>query len=121
MLSRRDRPTPAAQRARHTTDTSEFEPPLPAPASAPAPAFATAATTISAVSPSATRALDLGTSFVDVERAPTDLRAIQRRNCLFPVLVARHLDEPKATRASCIPVGHDAHAVHLPVSFKHLP
>jgi hypothetical protein len=104
--------------ALHTKDTFKSEP-LPAPASAPTPAFATAAA-ISAVSPSATRALNLGTSFVDVQCPSTDLRSIQRGDCLFPVLVAGHLDEPKAARTSCIPVSHDAHAVHLPISFKHL-
>jgi hypothetical protein len=96
---------------------------LIASASAATTAASAAVTTaISAtVAPTASGALGLGPSFVHVQGAPANLRAVERGNGFFSVFVAGHFHEPKPARASCIAVSHDAYPIDLPVWLKQLP
>ena len=98
------------------------------PATSPAPATAAAttvsaaiATSASSVASPASGVLGLGTRLVHVERASAHLRAIQRSDGLFSILVARHFHKAESARAPSIAVGHDADPVHLTVRLKHLP
>src|ERR1700722_8944600 len=97
---------------------------LIATASAAAATAASAAVTtaISAtVASTASGALGLGPSLVHVQGAPADLRAVERGDGLFSVLVAGHFHEPKPARTSRIAVGHDAYPIDLPVWLEQLP
>jgi hypothetical protein len=99
---------------------------LPTASSAAATAAATpvsAAISASAstVASAAAGVLRLGTRLVHVERATADLRAIQRSNSFFSILVAGHFHKAEPARPSGIAVGHDADPVHLSVRLKHLP
>src|ERR1700735_515751 len=57
-------------------------------------------------------------SFIDIQSAPADIRAIQRRNCPIRLFRVRHFDECKSPRTSSLPVGHQAHALHGAIRFK---
>ena len=96
---------------------------LPAIASAATAAASTAsaAITASAATTASAAAFRFRPRFVDVDRAPADLRAVQRRNRLLAVFVAGHLHESESTGASGIAVGHDADSIHLPERLKQLP
>src|SRR5271155_751851 len=65
--------------------------------------------------------LGFGAGLVDVQRASADLRAIQRSDGLFSILVAGHFHKAEPARPPGIAVGHDADPVHLTVRLKHLP
>ena len=82
------------------------------PAAATTPVSAAAASTISTATPAAT-ALNLRTRFVYIQSASANLSAVQRCNGLLSVFRTCHLDETEATRATGIPISHDADAVHL--------
>jgi hypothetical protein len=84
-----------------------------ATASAVAPVAATAASTTAG-------ALGLRPSFVDVDRASTNLRTVQRSDGFFAVFIAGHFNESETAGATRVTIGHDANAIHLPVSFKNL-
>ena len=86
----------------------------------PTPPAVRAATAIPAISAASAAAFDLWTRFVHIQCAPTNLRAIQRRDGLFSVFRTRHLHEAKAARAPGIPVRHDADPVHLSVYLEKL-
>ena len=88
-------------------------------------AATTAAAAVSAVAEAATAAAAAArsvfgrASFTLIVRPPT-WRAVQGRDCLLAVFVAGHFDESETARASSIAVGHDAHAIDLPVALKQL-
>src|SRR5579871_270137 len=83
------------------------------------PAVAVPAATAAAFpAPTAAHAFGLGPRLVDIDRAPAQLASVQCRDRLFAIFVARHLDESEPSRAPRVAVGHDAHAVHLSVSFE---
>src|SRR5271155_2415129 len=75
----------------------------------------------SAVASTAAGVLGFGAGLVDVQRASADLRAIQRSDGLFSILVAGHFHKAEPARPPGIAVGHDADPVHLTVRLKHLP
>jgi hypothetical protein len=87
------------------------------PAAATTPVSAAPASTISTATPAAatTPALNLRTRFIYIQSASANLSAVQRRNGFLSVFRTCHLDETEATRATGIPISHDADAVHLPV------
>jgi hypothetical protein len=86
-----------------------------ATATAAAPsAISTAAATTAA------SALDFRTRFIYVQRASSNLSAVERRNGLVSVFGTRHLNEAEATRAPGIPVGHDADTVYLSMYLEKL-
>ena len=83
-------------------------PPPPAAVSAIAGAAATAA---------AGTAFGFRPCFVDVDGgASADLRAVQGRDGLLAVFIAGHLEN--RSRGIRVAIGHDAHAIHLPVRLK---
>jgi hypothetical protein len=90
---------------------------LPTPATATAAAALSAATTTTAAASGAFR---LGARFVHVQRASADLRSVQSSDRFLSVFGARHLDETKAARTACVPVGEDADTIHLAVHFEQL-
>jgi hypothetical protein len=90
---------------------------LPATASTTA---ATALATTPSASTTAASPFRLRPSFVDIQRASTNLGAIQCSDRFLSVLGACHLDKAEAARASSIPVRHDADAIDLSVYFEKL-
>src|SRR2546426_10900781 len=89
------------------------------------PAVAATTTAIPAVSTIPTTAattatLTLRPRLVHVQRAPANLRAIQSCNGLVAFFIVSHFDKAKASRASGVAIGHDAHAIHLPIRLKQL-
>ena|SRR6266404_2683669 len=129
---------PAELRARSLQSTSGFQPhqmldrqlsrfrrdPSQGRAGLPA-AAATAATaalapTTSAATTAPGTALRLRTCFVYIQSASPYLRAVQRCDCLFTILSARHLDKPKAPGTSSITVGHDRDTIDLSIRFEQL-
>ena len=89
---------------------------LPAVATAPTAAALAPASTASAT----TATFRFGPCFVHVQGASANLRAIQCRNRFLSVLGTCHLDKTETARAPCVPVSHDADAIHLPMHFKEL-
>ena len=104
-------------------------PASPATAAATAAAPTTAATTTAAsatavaatIASTATAALGLGASFINIKGAPAHLAPVQCGDRFFTIFGAGHLHESESPRASGIAVGHDANPIHLPVRFEHLP
>jgi hypothetical protein len=81
---------------------------------APVPASATSVTaSVSAATAAATTALHFGTGFVHVQSAAAHLAAVEGRDGFVSFLRIGHLYESEAARTSGVPVGHDAHAIHL--------
>src|SRR5207302_4579473 len=87
--------------------------PLPA-------ATATAAAVTTAATAAAPSALGLGTSFVHVQRAPPQLRAVQRSDGFLAIFGIRHFDKAKATRTAGVAIGHDRDAVYWSILLKQL-
>jgi len=81
-----------------------------------------AATTASApIATTTAAALGLGAGFVDVDGAPANLATVEGCDRFFAVFVAGHLDKTETAGAAGIAIGHDAHTVHLSVTFEKLP
>ena len=51
-----------------------------------------------------TIAVDLGTSFIDDQRAPAVDRSVQRANSILGLTITRHLDERKSTRLTGVAI-----------------
>jgi hypothetical protein len=81
---------------------------------------AAAPTTIATAASASPASLDLGTGFINVQRPPADLSAVQRCNGFFSVFCTRHLHKAESARASGVPVSHNADPVHLPVYLEKL-
>src|ERR1700728_459820 len=91
---------------------------LPTTATSVSPAIATSA---SAIASASSGVLSLGARLVYVQRAAADLRAVQRRDGFLSIFVAGHFHKAEAARTSGIAIGHNAHPLHLPKRFEHLP
>jgi hypothetical protein len=97
----------------------------------PAATPAAAATTVSAAIPAPATTLasttaaagmfGFWTRFIHVQRASSNLRAVQRGDRLIAIFVTSHLDEAEAAGASSLAVGHDADAIHWTEGFENLP
>jgi hypothetical protein len=77
-----------------------------------------ASTHPAAASPWTRTSIRFGPRFIDIQRPPAHIRAIQRRYCPFRFPLIRHFHERKAPRPSGLPVGHDAHPFYRAISFK---
>jgi hypothetical protein len=77
---------------------------------------AAAATT----APEASASLGSGPCFVDCERSPAWVRAIERENGGVSFAVVRHFDKAEATRATCVAIGDHSCAVDRTVRLKPL-
>ena len=86
-------------------------------ATTPAAASAAISTTVASA---AARPLRFRTSFIYIQRAAAQLRAVDGRNCLVPLFRAGHFHEAEAPRSASIAVGHNADSVHLSVCLEHL-
>jgi hypothetical protein len=87
-----------------------------------APASSTSAAAIPATAtPASAAALSFRTSLIDVDGTASDLRSVQRRNCLLAIFVTVHLDKAETARSPCVTVGHDADTIDLTVCLKELP
>jgi hypothetical protein len=96
---------------------------LPTIAPAPATAASTtssAAAAISTIAASAGTALSLRTRFINIERAPAQLRSVQCRDGFLSVFVARHLNESETTRTSRLAICKNAHTIDLSVGLEQL-
>ena len=82
---------------------------------------ATSATAASAETTTATSAVGLGASFVDIDGASADLAPVKGCYGFLTVFVAVHFNEAKAAGASGIAIGHDTDTVDLAIAFKELP
>ena len=74
----------------------------------------------SAMFPAPAAAFAFGPGFVHIERTAAQLRSVKRGNSFLPVLGICHLHKAKATRTARVPIGHNAHTVHLPVGLEEL-
>src|SRR5450755_2336371 len=68
--------------------------------------------------PAASRTIRLRLRFVDLQRAPTQLGSIQRRDGLIGFRRICHFDKPETSGASRLTVGHDADFFHRTVSLE---
>src|ERR1043166_6394054 len=84
-----------------------------ATAAAVATAATTAATTVTTVSTA--RAILAGLGFVDGERAPAVLLAVERRDGRLGLGVATHLDEAESLASAGVAIGDDLRALHRAV------
>ncbi len=98
------------------------------PAASSSAATAAAATVSAAISASASAiasaapgVLGFGPRLVHVECASAYLRTVQCSDGLVSVLITGHFHKAEPARPSGIAVRHDAHPVHLPERFEHLP
>jgi hypothetical protein len=79
---------------------------------------ATAATPESAGATSRTATIHLGPCFVYVQRAPSQVVAVQARNCAVSFRRVRHFDEGEASRTTRVAIGHQVHAFHSAIRFE---
>jgi hypothetical protein len=93
---------------------------VPATATATAAMSAASATAIPAAAATSTTSatLDLGSGFVDVERASPNLSAVECRDGFIALFGVAHFHKAEAARAAGVAVRHDADAVHLPMGFE---
>jgi hypothetical protein len=81
------------------------------------PASATSVTApvsaATAVAAATAAALHFGTGFVHVQSASAHLAAVEGRDGFVSLFRIGHLYESEAARTSGVPVGHDAHTIHL--------
>jgi hypothetical protein len=82
-------------------------------------AFATAAEAAAAAVAASAAAVFFRTSFVDVQRSPIQIPAVDFGNGPIPLGVIAHFDESKASGLARIAVRDDADAVDGSVCFKH--
>jgi hypothetical protein len=83
-----------------------------------ATAAATAKSTAAATTAAAESAVGFGTRLVDVQGPAVQRVAVQRGNGLIRLGFVLHFDEREPPGPAGVAVGHDAGAVHGPVSFK---
>ncbi len=74
---------------------------------------------ISAITPAAD-ALCFRPSLVNIDGAAAQLRTVQAGDGFVALFVIGHFDEAEAARPSCVAVGQNAHAIHLPESLESL-
>jgi hypothetical protein len=60
----------------------------------------------------------LGARLVNVERATSEVGAIQSRNCPIRLGRIRHLDESETARAPSVTIRHQAHTIHRTVRLE---
>jgi hypothetical protein len=56
--------------------------------------------------------------FVDVERPPSDIPAVQCSDRTVPVGRVCHLDKRKTPCLACVPIGDQVDSLHAPIRFK---
>jgi hypothetical protein len=59
------------------------------------------------------------TGFIDVQRSPTKVCAIQRSNRLIRFRSVGHFNESKTPGLPGVPIGHDADTINCTVCFEH--
>ena len=82
------------------------------------PTAGAAPTAIAASASTGAATLGFGTGFVHVERAASQLGAIEGSDCFITLFGVRHFYETETAGAACVAVGHDADAIHLAVGFE---
>jgi hypothetical protein len=85
----------------------------PVPATAASVTAAVSAATAVAAATATAAALHFGTGFVHVQSASPHLAAVEGRDGFVSLFRIGHLYESESARTSGVPVGHDAHAIHL--------
>jgi hypothetical protein len=80
-------------------------------------AAVSAATAVASATPAT---LHFGTGFVHVQSASAHLAAVESRDGFVSLFRIGHLYESEAARTSGVPIGHDAHPIHLPMRREQL-
>ena len=75
--------------------------------------------TVQAPSSAPARCISFWLSFVDLEGAAAQFRAIQRRNSFIGFPRIGHFHKGKAARAASLAIGNDADSFHRAVRFEH--
>jgi hypothetical protein len=84
-------------------------------------ATTTATRTSAATSAGRAAAIGLGTGFINIQSAPTQLFSVERGNCFFRFGGIGHFDERKAARPASVAIGHDADLLDGPVGLEQRP
>src|SRR5215831_8567519 len=79
-----------------------------------------ASTSVSIPASATSGAFRLGSRFIHINCASTELCAIEPCDCFFSLLGVRHFNERESARAAGITVGENAYSIDLAVEFESL-